>query len=183
MSLVDTIARDSYTSALGDRAQIALTFFDGLVHNLESDLQMAENYRAQNSEADSFCSAFDGLEIRIAVERAEAVHKPSSLTISSLYAKIRIVANHPPGWLFIEISKQSAFFEGVLHYGVIEVVLHPRGDRPYELNLTRCGWLWLEGMPEKEKIRPRLIAELLWKHLLNPEIQTQLEELNQRAER
>jgi hypothetical protein len=38
-------------------------------------------------------------------------------------------------------------------------------------------------MPDKDKIRPWLIAELLWKHLITTEIQAQLEELSEKSRR
>jgi hypothetical protein len=184
MNLVETIENDQYVSGLAERSQIAQTFFDGMTHSFESDLSMAEKYKSQSAQfGNFFAPSFDGLEIKLEVDRAEATHKFSNLKLSSSYSEVRIYANHPPGWIFIELLKRSAMFEGVLHYGVIEVVLHSHGDRPYDLNFTRCGWLWLEGMPEKDKIRPRLIAEYLWKHLLTPEVPAQLEEVSKRAER
>jgi hypothetical protein len=184
MNLVETIENDQYTSGLAERSLIAQTFFDGLVNSFEADLSMAEKYKAQSSQFGNFFGpAFDGLEIKLDVERPDVSHKLSTLKLSSTYSEVRISANHPPGWIFIELLKRSAMFEGLLHYGVIEVVLHAQRDRPYDLNFTRCGWLWLEGMPEKDKIRPRLIAEYLWKHLLTPEVPAQLEEVSKKAER
>lgn len=183
MNLIDTIEKDPYASALDERAQIVLTFFDSLAYHLQSDLELAEKHKSAPSDSANFGAALDGLEIKLDVERADVPHKPSTLTLSSTFAKIQVFANYPPGWMFIQISKRSALFEGVIHYGVIEVALHAQRDRPHEFNFTRCGWLWLEGMPEKDKIRPRLIAELLWKHLINPEIQPQLEELSEKARR
>ncbi|MFZ0744279.1 MAG: hypothetical protein WAM85_07720 [Terracidiphilus sp.] len=160
-----------------------MTFFDSLVHHIESDLELAEKYKTASGESSTFTSSLEGLQIHLEVERADVPYKLSTLTLSSSFTKIEIFANHPPGWLFIRISKRSAMFEGVIHYGVIEIVLHAQRDRPYDLNFTRCGWLWFEGMPDKDKIRPRLIAELLWKHLMIPEIPAQLEELSEKARR
>lgn len=183
MNLVETIEKDPYVSALEERSQIALTFFDSIIHHLESDLEMAERYKSTPSVSGIFGSTFEALGIKLETVRGDAVHKLSTLTLSSSYTKIEIFANHPPGWLFIQISKRSAMFEGVIHYGVIEVVLFPQRDRPYEFNFTRCGWLWFEGMPDKDKIRPRLIAELMWKHLITPEVHAQLEEISDKARR
>jgi hypothetical protein len=183
MNLVDTIEKDLYASTLDERSQIAMSFLDNVIHHLESDLEMAEKYKATPSERGNFSSAFGALGIKLEVVRGDAVHKLSTLTLSSSFTKIEIFANHPPGWMFIQISKRSAMFEGVIHYGVIEVVLHPQRERPHEFNFTRCGWLWFEGMPDKDKIRPRLIAELLWKHLVTTEIHAQLEELSEKARR
>lgn len=183
MNLVDTIEKDPYASTIDERSQIALTFLDNVIHHLETDLEMAEKYKANASESGIFGSTFDALGIKLEIVRVDAVHKLSTLTLSSSFTKVEIFANHPPGWLFIQISKRSAMYEGVVHYGVIEVVLHPQRDRASEFNFTRCGWLWFEGMPDKEKIRPRLIAELLWKHLVTTEIQAQLEELSEKTHR
>ena len=130
MSLVETIEKDPYASALDERSQIALTFFDSIIHHLESDLEMAERYKATPSVSGNFGSTFDALGIKLEVVRGDAVHKPSTLTLSSSFTKIEIFANHPPGWLFIQISKRSAMFEGVVHYGVIEVVLLPNAIVP-----------------------------------------------------
>lgn len=183
MNLIEAIEKDSYVSTLDQRAQIALTFFEGLIHNFESDLDLAQKYKAVPLESGNFGAAFDGLGIKLDVERGESIYQPCTLTLSSSFAKIQIIANHPPGWLFVQISKRSALFEGLLHYGVIEVTLHPSGDRSYELNFTRCGWLWIDGMPDRDKIRPRLIVELLWKLLLAPEVPAQIEEANEKAKR
>jgi hypothetical protein len=183
MNLVDTIEKDPYASTIDERSQIALTFLDNILHHLESGLEMAEKYKAATSESGTFSSAFDALGIKLEVARGDTVHKLSTLTLSSSFTTVEIFANHPPGWLFIQITKRSAMFEGVVHYGVIEVVLHPQRDRAPEFNFTRCGWLWFEGMPDKDKIRPWLIAELLWKHLITTEIQAQLEELSEKSRR
>jgi len=183
MNLVEMITTDPYLAGLEERSQIAQNFFDSLGHNLESDLGLAEKYKTQTAGTTSFGASLDGLKINIEVERAETAYQLSVLTLSSAFSQVRVFANDPPGWIFLQISKRSAMFEGVIHFGVMEVVIHTQRDRPYELNLTRCGWLWLEGMPDKDKIRPRLIADLLWKHLLNPEVQPQLEELNKQADR
>ncbi|MGA7859491.1 MAG: hypothetical protein WCA11_16270 [Terracidiphilus sp.] len=184
MNLVETIESDPYVSGLEERSQIAQTFFDGLTHSFESDLSMAEKYKSQSAQFGNFFGpAFDGLEIKLDVERGETIHKLSTLKLSSAFAEIRVFANHPPGWLFLQVSKRSAMYEGILHYGVIEVVLHAQKDRPYDLNFTRCGWLWLEGMPDREKLRPRLIAEILWKHVMTPEVPAQLEEVSKKAEK
>jgi hypothetical protein len=51
------------------------------------------------------------------------------------------------------------------------------------MNFVRLAWLWSEGVPDKDRMRPRLVADQLWKHLHNPEVHPQLEEFNKRNER
>lgn len=183
MNLVDTIEQDAYISSLEQRAQIAFTFFNGIAQHLETDLELARKYKTMATDSKSFASAFDGLDIKVEVERGDLAQQPSRLTLSSRYSKIEVFVNDPPGWMFIRISKRSPIFDGVVHFGVIEVALQPQRNPPYELNFTRLGWLWFEGMPDKEKIRPPYVAELLWKHLVLPEVGAQLENIVEKARR
>lgn len=184
MSLANLVAQDPYVSKLTERSQIALSFFDGLAHNLQADLEQAQQLKAQYGGASSdFGQLLDMLEIKLDVQRPEDGKKPSSLILSNAYAEIRVIANNPPGWLFIQVSKSSAMYEGVLHFGLIEVVLQPQLGRAHEMNFIRLAWLWSEGVPDKDRIRPRLVVDQLWKHLHNPEVHPQLEEFNKRNER
>ena len=183
MNLIETLEQDPYVCALEERSEIAFTFFDGLAHHLESDLELARTHKATARNAQGFSASLDGLDIKLEVERGEVPQKPSTLTLSSAFARIVLNANDPPGWMFLRIFKRSAMFEGLIHYGVIEAVLQPLRNPPHDFNFTRCGWLWFEGMPDKDKIRPRYVADLLWKHLVLPEIGAQLEELSEKARR
>ena len=63
MNLVDTIEKDPYASTIDERSQIALTFLDNVIHHLETDLEMAEKYKVNASEAGIFGSTFDALGI------------------------------------------------------------------------------------------------------------------------
>jgi len=181
MSLMNLIAQDHYISRLSEREQIALNFFDGLAQALRSDLDQAEQQKAQTGgDSSEFGKTLSALDIKLDLKRSEDGHMPSTFILSSAYSEIRFIANNPPGWAFLQVSKSSAMFEGVLHFGLIEVVLHSQAGRPHELNFIRLAWLWSEGMPDKDKIRPRLVADSLWKHLLSPEVHPQLEEFNKR---
>lgn len=183
MNLIDTLEQDPYASALEERSEVALTFFDGVAHNLESDLDLARQHKERARNPEGFASSLDGLDIKLEIERGETPQKPSVLTLSSSFARIQLNANDPQGWIFLRVFKRSAMFDGLIHYGLIEVVLQPQRNPPQDLNFTRCGWLWFEGMPDKDKIRPRYVADLLWKHLVLPEIGAQLEELSEKARR
>lgn len=185
MSLANLVAQDPYVSRLTERSQIALSFFDSLAQNLQSDLDQVQQLKTQSGSASSEISQLlDMLEIKLDVQRPEDGRKPASLILSNAYAEIRVIANNPPGWLFIQVSKSSAMYEGVLHFGLVEVVLHPHGGRSsHEMNFVRLAWLWSEGVPDKDRMRPRLVADQLWKHLHNPEVHPQLEEFNKRNER
>ena len=48
---------------------------------------MAEKYKANPSESGIFSSAFDALGIKLEVVRGDAVHKLSTLTLSSSFTK------------------------------------------------------------------------------------------------
>jgi hypothetical protein len=175
------IAQDQYVSRLNEREQIALNFFDGVAQNLRSDLDQAQQHKTQSGgDSSDFGKTLGALDINLDVKRSEDGHAPSTFILSSAYSEIRFIANNPPGWIFIQVSKSSAMFEGVLQFGLVEVVLHTQPNRPYELNFVRLAWLWSEGMPDKDKIRPRLVVDQLWKHLLNPQVLPQLEEFNKR---
>jgi hypothetical protein len=181
MSLVNFIAQDQYVSRLNEREQIVLNLFDGIVQNLRSDLEQAEQQKTQSGgDSSELGQTLGALDLKLDVKRSEDGHAPSTFILSSAYSEIRFIANNPPGWVFIQVSKSSAMFEGVLQFGLIEVVLHAQAGRPFEYNFVRLAWLWSEGMPDKDRIRPRLIVDQLWKHLLNPQVLPQLEEFNKR---
>jgi len=181
MNLVDTIEQDGYISSLQQRSQVVNTFFEGIAQHLENDLELARKFKVTATDSANFAAAFDGLNIILDVQRGETAQKSSRFMLSSSFARIELIANDPPGWLFIRVFKRSAIFDGMVHFGVIEVSLQPLRNPPYELNFTRLGWLWFEGMPDKDKIRPHYIAELLWRHLVNPAIATQIESVVEKA--
>lgn len=184
MSLVNLLGQDQYVSRLNERSQVAVNFFDGVAQNLQADLELAAQQIAQSGgDSSEMGQTLAVLDIKLDVKRSEDGNGPSTFILSSAYSEIRFIANNPPGWTFVQVSKSSAMFEGVLHFGLIEVVLHSQAGRPYELNFVRLAWLWSEGVPDKEKIRPRLVADQLWKHLLTPEVHPQLEEFNKRNDR
>lgn len=184
MSLVNHLAQDPYLSRLGERTEIASAFFEGIVANLQADLDQAEQLRSQaGSSTDELPQALDMLGIKLDVQRTEDRKGPSSLILSSAYSEIRVIANNPPGWMFIQVSKSSAMFEGVLHFGLLEVSLPTQPGRPHEINFVRLAWLFTEGVPDRDRLRPRLVADQLWKHLLSPEVHPQLEEFNKRNDR
>jgi hypothetical protein len=97
---------------------------------------------------------------------------PPELILSTKFSKVRLVANDPPGWLVIEVSKRSALFSGVLHRGAIEVVMIPHGTGHDEVHFVECDWLNADG-----SVFPKngaAIADKLWEILLLPKIRHQL---------
>ena len=138
MSLVNLVAQDPYVSRLIERSQIAFNFFDGLAQNLQADIDQTAQLKTQSGGASSeIGQLLDMLDVKLDVQRPEDGKKPASLILSNAYAEIRVIANNPPGWLFFQVSKSSAMYEGVLHFGLVEVVVLPPGGRPYELNFVR----------------------------------------------
>jgi len=151
---------------LSDLTKSAGMWFDEIAAVLREDV---DEFNAQVSGAPSI-QAHGVLEISLDVKRDEEFHAPFSLKLSTRFSAIGVIANDPPGWLFLQVSKKSPIFDGVLYKGAIQVVqVPPASSRKFHTTAVNCKWLG------KQPSTPNEVADLLWKQLLDPQVAPQFD--------
>ncbi|MGA2808026.1 MAG: hypothetical protein ABSE87_07805 [Terracidiphilus sp.] len=173
MSPRQRLANDSYLAGLKRRSELALEWFDGVARVLQKDV---EEFSSQAEPTANAAFIMETLDIQITgdlpIPETDTPRKPPyELTISTKCAKARVVANNPTGWLFIEISKRSPMFDGVLHRGAIEIALVPYGVGNHELHFVECDWLSADGSEFPKSAQG--IADKLWELLFLPQVRHQ----------
>jgi hypothetical protein len=173
MSTRQRLANDSYLAGLKRRSELALEWFDGVAKVLQNDIDEFRNQPEPNANSAFVLEALD-LQITgdLPVPGVDTPRKPPyELTVSTKCAKVRLIANDPTGWLYIEISKRSPIFDGVLHRGAIEVALVPYGVANHELHFVECDWLSADGSEFPKNAQG--IADKLWDLLFLPQVRHQ----------
>lgn len=168
------LTNDPYVRALEKRSKLALDWFNAIATALWDDL---EEFREQEANRSDRSYALQTLELGLSgdlpVPDRDAEQKcRAELLLSTRCSKVRVVANDPTGWIYLEVSKTSPIFNGVLHRGAIEVVLLPQGSGRDEIHLVECDWLNLDGSESPKTGED--IASLLWSILFLPKIRHQL---------
>jgi len=173
MSARIRLSNDPYITGLKRRWELAEEWFAGIARILQSDLEDLKN-RIAAAPGSAF--AMESLDLQViggapAQAGGSAEKHPSELTLSTRFSKVKLVANDPPGWLSIEVTKRSPLFDGVLHRGAIEVTLvnHP-APHP-EVHFIECDWLCPDGSLPKTVEEA---ADKFWDILFLPKIRHQL---------
>jgi hypothetical protein len=167
------LVNDTYLAGLKRRSELAFEWFDAIAKVLQNDIH---DFSSQPEPSESSAYAKESLDLQIAGDLpTPGVDTPKKrsyeLTVSTRSAKIRLVANDPTGWLYIEISKKSPVFDGVLHRGAIEAALVPHGIGNHELHFVECDWFNADGSDFPNTASA--IADKLWDLLLLPQVRHQ----------
>jgi hypothetical protein len=174
MSARVRLSNDPYIAGLKRRSELAQEWFNGIAKVLQSDL---EEFKAQIAAAPGSAFALEALDLHVIggappAEGAILSMHPSELTLSTRFSRVKLVANDPPGWLALEITKKSPIFSGVLHRGAVEVVLNPHGTGHAEIHFVECDWLCADGSDFPKTAEGA--ADKLWDILFLPKIRHQL---------
>lgn len=171
MSARVKLTSDPYIAGLKHRSELAQEWFDGIAKVLQGDL---DDFKKQAATTPASAFALEALDLRV-TEGAAGSHNgthPAQLTLSTRFSAVKLVANDPPGWLSLEVSKKSPLFEGVLHRGAVEVALNPHGTGHAEIHFVECDWLCSDGSDFPKTSEGA--ADKLWDILLLPKIRHQL---------
>jgi hypothetical protein len=174
MSARQRLANDSYLAGLKRRSELALEWFDAVAKVLQGDI---DAFKSQPGPTANSAFVMETLDLQITgvlpiQETATPRKPPYELTVSTKCARFRLVANDPTGWLYIEISKHSPIFNGVLHRGAIEVALVPYGVANHELHFVECDWLSADGSDFPKNATA--LADKLWDLLFLPQVRHQI---------
>jgi hypothetical protein len=174
MSARQRLTNDSYIVELKNRSKLAFEWFNAIALALRTDLEEFKNQETTSSNPSLALETLDLQLIGDAPITEVAGHDsgPAELTLSTKFSKVRLIANDPPGWICLEVSKRSPLFNGVLHRGAIEIVLIPHGTAHDEVHFVECDWLNADSsvFPKSGEA----IADKLWEILLLPKIRHQL---------
>lgn len=170
MSTRMRLANDPYVRTLEKRTKLAHDWFDAIAKALWEDL---EEFK-KNGGNPQF--VLDTLELKLTGDApppapgAKRSHR-AELTLFTHCSQVRVVANDPTGWIYLEVVKNSPIFQGVLHRGAIELALIPHGGHD-EAHLIECDWLNPDGSEVLNS--GQAIASKLWDVLFLPKIRHQL---------
>ena len=95
------LIRDRYVGELEIRSNLAYKWFKAILEDVGRDLKGFESLRYDN------LFTYKLLDIHVATspEQDDPKAHPAELTLSTKFSKVRLIANDPPGYLSIELSK------------------------------------------------------------------------------
>lgn len=168
------LSADPFMATLKRRAELGFEWFDATVKLLRLDL---ENFQAAAKTNQLLAFSANAYEIKVEAESTSSVDDnrlrlPFTMTLSTRYSKVRLVANDPLGWLCLELSKRSPVYEGVLSRGAAEIVLNPAGISKDPLHWVECDWLSSGGLDYPQS--KEALSDKLWEILFHPQIRDQV---------
>jgi len=174
MSARVRLSNDPYIAGLKRRWETAQEWFNGIARVLLSDL---EDFKAQLATAPGSAFALEALELQItggtpSAEGGREGKHPCELALSTRFSKVKLVANDPPGWLALEVSKKSPLYAGVLHRGAVEITLVTHPTPHSEAHFVDCDWLCADGSDFPKTAEGA--ADKLWDVLFLPKVRHQL---------
>jgi hypothetical protein len=168
------LSADPFMVTLKRRAELGFEWFDATVKLLRLDL---ENFQTAAKTNQLLAFSANAYEIKVEAESTLSVddnrlRQPFTLTLTTRYAKVKLVANDPLGWLCLEVDKRSAVYDGVLARGAAEIVLNPAGISKDPLHWVESDWLSSGGLDYPQS--KESLADKLWEVLFHPQIRDQV---------
>lgn len=172
MSRRQRLSNDPYVGALEKRSSLALEWYNEIAAALKEDL---DEFTEQEVKGPGPSFVLENLALKLSGDLPDCDDKQTArceLALSTRCARVRMVANDPTGWIYLEVSKMSPIFDGVLHRGAIELVLIPHGSSHDEIHFVECDWLNPDGSETPKN--GEQIADKLWDILFLPKVRHQL---------